>query len=55
MFTEFTEIIVNYYKDSKEFNQIIFIQNGIIEHVEPFELKHHHKALNLDTTVFHEI
>lgn len=50
-----TEIIINYYKDSDSFNQIIFIKDGFIDFVEPFELKHHSEYLNLDITVFTEI
>jgi hypothetical protein len=51
----YTEIIINYYKDSSNFNQIIFINNGFVEFAEPFELKHHSQYLNLDITVFQEI
>lgn len=52
---EWNEIIINYYKDSMEFNQIIFITDGVIDFVEPFELKHHSKYLNLDITIFEQI
>jgi hypothetical protein len=51
----FTEIIITYYKDSSTFNQIVFISEGIIDFVEPFELKHHHEYLNLEITKFKEI
>lgn len=52
---EFTEITITYYKDCKCFNQIIFITNGFIDFVEPFELKHHSEFLNLDITNFKQI
>ena len=52
---EYTERIINYYKGSNAFNQIVFIKDGFIEFVEPFELKHHGEYLNLDVTVFEEI
>lgn len=50
-----TEIIINYYKDLSSFNQIIFITDGMIQFIEPFELKHHSKYLYLDITRFEEI
>lgn len=51
----YTEIIITYYKDSNNFNQIILITDGVIDFVEPFELKHHAQYLNLDITTFKEI
>ena len=52
---EFTEIVINYYKDAQTFNQIVFINNGFIEYVEPFALKYHSQYLNLDITIFKQI
>jgi hypothetical protein len=47
---EWTEIIINVQDD--KLTQIVFLINGFIEFVEPFEIKHHSQYLNLDITVF---
>lgn len=52
---EFTEIIISYYKGSNAFNQIVFITNGFIEFVEPFEFSSHLEYLKLPITTFKEI
>jgi len=51
----YTEIIINYYKESDSFNQIVFIKDGFIEYVGPFELKYHAEHLNLPITRFEAI
>ena len=51
----YTEITITYYKSSNTFNQIIFIKDGVIEFVEPFESKHLSEYLNLDITNFKQL
>ena len=46
----FDEILITVRDNS--FNQIAFINNGIIEFVEPYEMKYHMEYLNLDITEF---
>ncbi len=51
----YTEIIISYRKDSyNQFENIAFIDNGIIVTIEPFDLKYHKEYLNLDITCFEE-
>lgn len=52
---EFTEIIISYYKGSNVFNQIVFINKGTIDFVEPFEFSAHLEYLKLPITTFKEI
>lgn len=46
----FDRIIITMVND--RFHQIIFINNGVIEFVEPFEVKHHMEYLPLEITEF---
>lgn len=51
----YREIVINYYTDSNEFNQICFIAEDYTMEIEPYSMKHHSKYLNLDVTRFEEI
>lgn len=46
----FDQIIINVVNN--HFTQIVFIKDGIILFVEPFESKHHNEYLNMDITEF---
>jgi hypothetical protein len=35
------KIIITHYKNSVEFVNVCFVENGVIVNAEPFELKHH--------------
>jgi hypothetical protein len=46
----FDEILITV--RNNQFHQIAFINNGTIEFVEPYEMKHHMEYLNMDITEF---
>ncbi|MEY3499706.1 MAG: hypothetical protein RL308_1375 [Bacteroidota bacterium] len=41
------KIIITHYKNSVEFVNICFIENGVIINAEPFEIKHHSQYVNI--------
>jgi hypothetical protein len=46
----YDKIIISVLND--RFHQIIFFNNGLIEFVEPYEVKHHMEYLPLEITEF---